>query len=282
MRAIVGAFFVGSFFALAAAGAAAEPCAFRADRNFDIDPAGLKALAFETGSSDLRVEGVAGLGKIEVRGKACASQEDWLADLTVAQQRSGDRVVVTPHQNRSSRNYSLFGSNYAYIDLEVRVPENLRVEVKSHSGDATIANIASLDYAAHSGDLIVRHVSGDVSVEVHSGDVQAEDIGPLTVRRAGSGDINAQGVHGDVTVGNIGSGDLALRDVAKGVHVESVGSGNLSVTHAGGDVLVGSVGSGDVTVGGINGDFTVQSAGSGDIHHSGVQGRVQVPNRDGY
>lgn len=282
MRAILGAILVGSFFALAAAGARAEPCAFRADRNFDVDPAGLKALAFELGSSDLRVEGVAGLGKIEVRGKACASQESWLADLTVEQQRSGDRVIVKPHQERSSQNYSLFGSNYAYIDLEVRVPDNLRLEVDSHSGDATIANIGSLDYSAHSGDLIVKHVSGDVSVEVHSGDVQAEDIGALAVRRAGSGDVNAQGVHGAVTVGNVGSGDLALRDIAKGVHVESIGSGNLSVTRAGGDVLVGSVGSGDVTVDGVNGNFTVQSAGSGDIHDHNVQGRVQVPNRDGY
>jgi DUF4097 and DUF4098 domain-containing protein YvlB len=267
---------------LAAAGAAAEPCAFRADRNFDVDPAGLKALGFEMGSSDLHVEGVAGLRKIEVHGKACASQEGWLADLTVEQQRNGDRVVIKPHQNRSSQNYSMFGSNYAYIDLEVRVPDNQRIEVNAHSGDANIANVGSLDYSAHSGDLIVKHVSGEVSLEVHSGDLQAEDIGALTVRRSGSGDINAQGVHGEVKVGNVGSGDLVLRDVAKGVHVESIGSGNLSVSDAGGDVLVGSVGSGDVSVGGINGDFTVQSAGSGDIHHHDVQGRVQIPNRDNY
>jgi DUF4097 and DUF4098 domain-containing protein YvlB len=282
MRAVPGAVLVGSFLMLAAAGAVAEPCAFRADRNFDVDPAGLKALAFEMGSSDLRVEGVAGLGKIEVHGKACASQESWLADLSVEQQRRGDRVVVTPHQTRNSQNNSMFGSNYAYIDVEVRVPNTLRIEVNGHSGDASIANVGSVDYSAHSGDLIVKHVSGDVSVEVHSGDMQAEDIGALTIRRAGSGDINAQGVHGEVKVGNVGSGDLVLRDVARGVHVESIGSGNLSVSHAGGDVLVGSVGSGDVSVGGINGDFTVQSAGSGDIHHHDVQGRVQVPNRDNY
>ena len=225
-----------------------EPVRFRADRNFDVDPAGLKALAFEMGSSDLHVEGVAGLGKIEVRGKACASQEGWLADLTVEQQRSGDRVAVTPHREPLYEKYSMLGSNYAYLDLEVRVPKELRIEVKADSGDAHIADVASLDYSAHSGDLIVKHVSGEVSVEVHSGDVQAEDIGALTVRRAGSGDIDAQGVHGEVKVGNVGSGDLALRDVAKGVHVESIGSGNLSVSHAGGDVLVGSVGSGDLSV----------------------------------
>ena len=277
MRALVAV-----ILALAAADALAveNHCEYRADRNFDVDSAGLKALAFELGSSDLHVEGVPGLGKIEVRGRACASQEAWLADLTVEQQRNGDRVVVRPHQNHTQQNYSMFGSNYAYIDLEVRVPKDLRLEVNSNSGDANIADVASLDYSAHSGDLILNRVSGDVAVEVHSGDVQADDLGSLTVRRAGSGDINARNVHGDVKVGNVGSGDLGFRDVGKGVHVDSIGSGDVSVAHAAGDVSVGSIGSGDITVAGIGGDFTVSSAGSGDIHHHDVKGRVQVPKRE--
>jgi len=276
MRALIGV-----IFALATADALAfqNHCEYRAERNFDVDPSGLKALAFELGSSDLHVEGVAGLGKIEVRGKACASQEAWLADLTVEQQRSGDRVTVKTHHVNTPSSFSISGSNYAYVDLEVRVPKDLRVAVDSSSGDAKISDIAALDYSAHSGDLILNHVAGDVAVEVNSGDVLADDIGSLTIRHAGSGDIVARDVHGEIKVGRIGSGDLGFRDVAKSVHIDSVGSGDVSVAHAGGDVEVGSIGSGDLTVGGIGGDFTVHSAGSGDIHHHDVKGRVQVPNR---
>lgn len=264
---------------LVAGNALANECKYTTDRNIDIDPSGLRALAFEMGSSDLRVTGVAGLGKIEVHGRACASEESRLAGLTIEQSRSGDHVTVTPHQN-SEQTFSLFGSNYAYIDLEVRVPQNLAIEVRSRSGDADIRDVAALDFSAHSGDLILHHVAGDVAVEVHSGDVTADDIGSLTVRHAGSGDIRAHGVRGEVKVGNVGSGDLGFSDVGGSVSVESVGSGDLNVTHANGSVLVGSIGSGDITVGGIGGDFTVRSAGSGDIHHRDVKGRIDVPKRD--
>jgi DUF4097 and DUF4098 domain-containing protein YvlB len=257
---------------------AGTQCKFTADRNLDVSPAGLHALAFELGSSDLRVQGVPGLGKIEVHGKACASEESRLAELTLDQSRQGDRVTITPHQ-ANEQTFGLFGSSYAYIDLEVRVPENLAIEVKTRSGDADISDIAALDFSAHSGDLILHRVSGDVAVEVHSGDVNADDVGSLTVRHAGSGDIRARTVRGDVKVGNVGSGDLGFTDIGNGVHVDSVGSGDIIVTRAKGDVTVGSIGSGDVTVNGVGGDFTVRSAGSGDIHHHDVKGRIDVPKR---
>lgn len=263
---------------LFACGALANECRFVADRNLEIDPNGLRALAFELGSSDLRVEGVAGLNRIEVRGRACASEEASLAGLTVEQSRSGNRVTVIPHQ-AEHQTFSMFGSHYAYIDLQVRVPESLAIEVKTNSGDADIRGVAALDFSAHSGDLLLHRVAGDVSVDVHSGDVIAEDIGSLNVRHAGSGDIRASGVRGDVKVGNVGSGDLGFAEIGRGVQVDSIGSGDINVDHANGDVLVGSIGSGDVNVVGIGGDFTVRSAGSGDIHHRDVKGRVDVPRR---
>lgn len=273
MRAVLGVV-LGLF----ASGALANPCKFTTDRNLEIDPNGLRTLAFELGSSDLRVEGVPGLAKVEVHGRACASEESRLAGLTVEQSRSGDRVTLTPHQ-ANEQTFSLFGSSYAYIDLEVRVPGSLAIEVKTRSGDADIANVAALDFSAHSGDLILHRVAGEVGVDVHSGDVTADDIGSLTVRHAGSGDIRAHGVRGDVKVGNVGSGDLGFVDVGRGVQVESIGSGDINVNHANGNVLIGSIGSGDVTVSGIGGDFTVRSAGSGDIHHRDVKGRIDVPHR---
>lgn len=266
---------------LFASAALANQCAYTAERNFDIDPAGLHALAFKLGSSDLQVRGVAGLAKIEVRGRACASEESRLAGLTVDQSRAGDRVTLTPNQAHE-QSFSLFGSNYAYIDLEVRVPATLPIEVKSGSGDADIADVAALDFDSGSGDLIVHNVSGEVAVEVHSGDVKADDIGGLEVRRSGSGDVRARKVHGQVKVGHVGSGDLGFNDVAKSIHVESVGSGDVTVNRAGGDVVIGSIGSGDISVEDVGGDFVVQRAGSSDIHHHGVKGKVDVPSRGEY
>jgi DUF4097 and DUF4098 domain-containing protein YvlB len=268
-----------SILILTACAAQAEECKYSAQRNLDIDPAGLRTLVLQLGSSDAHVRGVAGLTKIEVRGKACASEQSRLARLTVEQSRSGDTVTVTPQQ-ANEQTFNLFGSRYAYIDLDVRLPATLALAIKTHSGDADVADVATLDYSSHSGDLILNHVRGDVALDTHSGDVRAADIGNLTVRRSGSGDVHADKVRGGVEVGHVGSGDLGFNDVDKGVHVASIGSGDVNTKRVAGDVVVDAIGSGDIDVDGVGGNFTVKSAGSGDIDHRNVKGKVDVPRRD--
>ena len=272
-------FLIGSVLGLLAVNCHAFECKFKAERPLDIDPAGLHALVLSLESSDARVRGVAGLSRIEVRGKACASQEDWLADLTVEQKRDGDRVVVSTQQHRQNT-IGPFHSSYAYIDLEVRIPASLALQIQSNSGDADVADVASLDFSTHSGDLLADHVSGAITAEVGSGDIKADDVGSLELRRSGSGDVRARKVRGDVRIGNVGSGDLTFEDVSRGVHVNSVGSGDVGVHGAGGDVVIDSIGSGDVTASNVGGDFIVKAAGSGDIHHRDVKGKVSVPQRD--
>ena len=272
-------FAIFTLFGLLAANTHAFECKYMAERPLEIDPAGLRALVLQLDSSDAHVRGVSGLAKVEVRGKACASREDWLADLKIEQKREGDRVVVSTQQHRNNT-ISPFHSSYAYIDLDVRVPENLALQIQTNSGDADVAGIAALDFTAHSGDLIVDDIKGAVSAEVGSGDIKADDIGSLELRRSGSGNVQARSVRGDVRVGNVGSGDLTFEHVSKSVHVNSVGSGDVGVHGTGGDVEIGSIGSGDVTASDVGGDFTVRSSGSGDIHHHGVKGKISVPVRD--
>lgn len=265
--------------AVSTAALADHECKFSAERNLDIDPAGLKTLALVLGSSDAHVEGAAGIKRIEVRGKACASDEEWLKDLTVDQERGGDRVRVTTSKNRGGTHINLFGSSYAYIDLSVRMPVDLALEVDAGSGDANVTNVASLHFTSGSGDLNAHHVAGDVLVKVGSGDAIIDDIGSLTVERVGSGDIRASNTRGEIKVGHVGSGDMNFADVKGGVHIESVGSGDVGIRRTGGDVEIGSIGSGDVTVDGVGGNFIVHSAGSGDLHHHQVTGKVEVPKR---
>jgi DUF4097 and DUF4098 domain-containing protein YvlB len=273
---------IGLILAVASSAALAEhDCKFKAERNLDIDPAGLKTLALILGSSDAHVEGVAGLKSIEVRGKACASDEELLKDLTVDQERGGDRVRVTANRSRGIH-INLFGSSYAYIDLTVRMPADLPLEIDAGSGDANVTDVAALSFSSGSGDLDARHVAGDAAIKVGSGDATIGDLGNLTVERVGSGDIRATRVRGEVKVGHVGSGDINLSDVHGGVQIESVGSGDVIVNRAGGDVVIGSIGSGDVTVDGVGGNFVVHSAGSGDLRHRNVTGKIEVPARHAF
>ena len=268
---------LGSILLFSASSALADHCQFSADRHFDIDPAGLRALRFELGSSDLQVHGVAGLAKIEVHGKACASEQAWLADLDMTQARDGNKVTVkpTPHAHHNGG----LGDNYAYIDFDVRVPVGLALEVDSGSGDSNISNIAALDFESGSGDLKLDKVTGAVNVKVGSGDVIASDLGSFGLRSAGSGDVNANTVHNDVKVGHVGSGDLHFADVHGAVQIDSIGSGDLGVQRIGGDVVVGAIGSGDISAEHVTGNLVVKAAGSGEIHHSQISGKVDVPQR---
>ena len=264
---------------LAPALAGANECRFTAQHDFDVDAAGLKTLAVALGSSDVRVEGVAGLTKVEIRGKACASDEQWLSGLDVEQVRAGDRLTVTPRQAREA-GWHWFGSSYAYIDVEVRVPTTLGVDVHGSSGDADVRNVASVAFQGSSGDLSVNRIAGLLSVQVSSGDVKGGEIGSVDVQRTSSGDVELRDIRGDVKAERTGSGDLGFDNVQGRVEIGDVGSGDVVARHVGGDVTVNAIGSGDVTVSDIGGDFTVRAKGSGDVNHSGVRGKVSVPREN--
>lgn len=256
--------------------ASANECRFSAQRDFDVDAAGLSHVAFALTSTDVIVEGVPGLAKVEVRGRACASDESWLAGLTVDQKTSGDRLTITPHEDRAS-NWSWFGSSYAYLELRVRVPAKLAVDIKGSSGDAEVRGVAALDFDASSGDLQVDHIAGPLTIEISSGDVTGEDVGSVEVRRTSSGDINLRDVRGDVSVARAGSGDLQFSHIGGGVEIGRVGSGDVTISHVERNVSVDSIGSGDISVDAVGGDFTLRSRGSSEVRHHDVRGKVSVP-----
>lgn len=278
----VAAALIGSSLLVFASIAGAMECRYSAPRNADIDAAGLHSLLLRLGSSDLDIQGVQGLSKIEVRGTACASNQSWLKDLQISTGRSGDQATVDAerHDSINTSIFNLFGSSYAYIKLQVRVPAALAVQVRSGSGDVQAANLASLDFDSGSGDLVADHIDGALELQLGSADARVTDVGSVTLRGTGSGDVHAMGVRGDVQADHSGSGDLDFSEVRGSVHIGSTGSGDVSLRDVGRDAEVGSTGSGDVTANGVGGSFTVRSTGSGDVRYHDVKGKVDVPNRD--
>lgn len=307
-----------SLLAVSLAAGAAEQCRYSAPRNAELDAAGLKLLSMEIGPDALTVHGEAGLARIVVNGTACASNEKWLPGIKVEAARTGDTARIVADDGDRGVVFSLFGNSYAYLKLDVRVPQSLAVKLKQGSGDARASGLASLDATLGSGDLKVQGVAGEFALRVGSGDAVAGDVGSLNLSSVGSGDVSVDGVRGDAHVGGVGSGDLGLRNVTGSVslgsvssgdakmagvggsiEIDSVGSGDLvihdvkgnvsvgsiasggaSITQAGGSVHAGSLGSGDFGADGVGGDFSVGSVGSGDVHHRNVEGKVSVPRDD--
>lgn len=279
MRNVAVALIASSLLVFASV-AGAEECRYSAPRNADIDAAGLHSLLLRLGSSDLDIQGVQGLNKVEVRGTACASEKSWLDDLRITTGRSGDRATVDAEHRTNTSIFSLFGSSYAYMKLKVRVPVALAVQIHSGSGDVQANNLASLDFSSGSGDLIADHINGALELQLGSADARADDVGSVALNGTGSGDVHVSGVHGDARADHSGSGDLDFSDVQGSVRVGSTGSGDVMLSDIGRDAEVGSTGSGDVTANGVGGNFTVRSTGSGDVRYHGVKGKVDVPDQD--
>jgi len=119
--------------------------------------------------------------------------------------------------------------------------ESVRVErvagdarVSGRHGDVSVSGVAgSLTLSARFGQAKVRDVKGPARLEVEHGDVEAEQMGQLSVEIK----------HGDATLGAV-RGDLELRGEHAGVRIEAV-SGRATVSTSYNDVELRDVG-GDV------------------------------------
>jgi hypothetical protein len=240
--------------------ATATDCRYTAPRNLHDDLNGVHRVQFELHSHDLHLAGSNGAGGLQINGRACASSQSALDNLQVTSHREGDQLIIDVGTDHSF-NVGIFGSSYAYLDLQAQLPPNMPVSIHTGSGDVYASGLTQLDTHTGSGDLHIDHIAGNVSVNSGSGDVELSDIGSLRVGSMGSGDIKARNVREGVNVGNVGSGDITLE-------------------HVGGSVYVGTIGSGDVVVKDVHGDFTVGAKGSGDVTHSDVMGKVSVPRED--
>lgn len=263
--------------ATASAPALADECAHSAPHTLDLDFAGVKSVLFEIGPHKLRVE-AAPVASGKVAGRACASDPGYLEHLSLAQERSGNKLVVRLRRDDGWSGLS-FGKRYAYLELDANVPDSVLVQLDVGSGDAWATGAAALSADVGSGDVDLRRTQGRVSAKVGSGDIRVDDAGSLHVLSIGSGDVEAANVRGDVEVGSIGSGDFRLRRADGSVKIGSIGSGDAELSDIGGSVHVGSIGSGDLDINGVGGDLVVSSVGSGDIDHGGVRGKVDVPRK---
>lgn len=269
--------------ALVPLGAFADDCRFTAERALDLDAQGLTALKLDTGAGDLDIVGVPGLARIEVRGKACASEEAALAGIQLSQQREGASARVATQIPDEGFTWQLFDSHYAYMDVRVRMPAALALTLRDSSGDLEIEGLAAgIDLTDSSGDIDLRGIAGGIAVSDSSGDIDVRDAkGEVTVRSDSSGDIDIVGVEGNVVVREDSSGEIGLRNVTGNAEVGRDSSGDIVFDTIGGGARVGSDGSGDVRANHVRGDFAVDRKSATDnIQHSDIGGRVSLPPSD--
>ena len=233
-------------------------CKYEKEIDQVLDLNGSEKLTILAGAGDLEIRGDDDQSEAVIRGKVCVSDEDWLDESRVdtAQGKNAEIFVELPDQVSS---WSLMGGSYAYIDLELTVPNDLQLEIKDSSGDVEIEGVSTLSLKDSSGDVRLEDIEGSVTLNDSSGDLVLEDIkGDVTVDSDSSGDIRGRDVEGSVLVRRDSSGDIRFIDVSRDFTVERDSSG-------------------DITAKGVGGDFNVLADGSGDIVAKNVQGNIVKP-----
>lgn len=237
--------------------AMAEECK---DIDFTLDADGIRALELDTGAGYLDITGSAGSSDIEVRARACTDSRRRLDEMDVLYQRRGNNWEVKTEIGNARDGSSVFSlfdfNNQARIDMDVRVPAGLLLEVDDGSGVINIRNVT--------GTALVEDGSGDIGISNFTGSLDIDD---------GSGEVDIQDVNGTVRV-NDGSGSITIAR-AMDVTVRD-GSGSITIQDIEGNVHIPDDGSGDIRVEGVRGGFTARSTGSGDVLYRDVDGRVDV------
>ncbi len=285
----------GSAFLWAAVGVADEECAASAARSAEFSTDGIVRLEVRAGAGDLTVQGESGLRSVQATGTACARSEAQLERIQIRLERDGDTLVLEANPPQMGVNPRDWFGGTPRLDLEVRVPANLAVDIEDSSGNARIANLASAQVSDESGDLEIENIrgalrvsdgSGNVTIRNINGPVRINDgsgdftitkvVGDVIVTDDGSGSMEIFDVQGNVTIGSDGSGDIQIDLVRGSVRIEEDGSGEIRISGVQHDVTIDDDGSGDITATNVQGDLTVGVAGSGGVHHENVRGRVRV------
>lgn len=255
---------------------AKQRCEHSEARALKLDLSGVKTVVFEIGAQELVLNASKGAA-VSVNAKACASDVSLMPQLTLTQQRVGDKLIV-----RAERDTHIGWNSekrYAYLQVQATLPDTLPVQLKVGSGDAIVSGVASLSLDVGSGDAKASRVRGMVHADVGSGDIELNDIGGLNVISIGSGDLSARDVRGAARIGSVRSGDLQISGTEGAVRLGSIGSGDAELTDIGGDVNVESIGSGDLGVERARGGLKVGDIGSGSVNHHAVAGSVDLPRK---
>ncbi len=230
---------------------------------------------------------------IHFSGRACSDEEEWLQRMTLDVERNDqilELTVIIPYNDTD------FDADYAYMDIDLKIPANLPTEIRDSSGDISTekVSITSIDDSSgnirvrdnntsliiqdSSGRIEVRELRGDLEITDSSGDIDVNDVkGKVTIPRDSSGDIDIETVTGTVVVGRDGSGDIDIQDVKSDVEIGSDGSGSINIQDVEGSVTIGSDGSGTVNVANISGDLLIEAKGSGNVRTHGVKGEISLP-----
>lgn len=210
----------------------------------DVGPAGTVVISAE--SDDIRVRGVDGT-EARIVAPADGAGIETVAEpgrFTVRTERAARGVVIGVRLGRRG-----FGLHVAGT-IEVEVPRDSRVEVRTAAGDVALRDVrGGAAVKTASGDVSVKRAAGRVVVGVASGDVHVEAVDPIALEaRSMAGEVRVRAPLLERVAIETVSGDVELAGELgpTAEHVVSTVSGDVELAVAGGLTVGYSTVSGDL------------------------------------
>ncbi len=208
-------------------------------RDLNLDASGISALQIEAGAGSLEVVGVSGADEIVVTATIQVPEDDEekarkeiKSHLVLSLEKKGDHAVLKGYFKDGFIN---FGDS-PRVQLEVRVPTELGLNVEDGSGSIVVENVdGNIELEDGSGSILMKNVGGNVEIDDGSGSISVEGVRGDLFIGDGSGSIKVRDVSGSVTVDD-GSGSINVSDVEQDLIIEDDGSGSLNFSNIGGRV----------------------------------------------
>jgi hypothetical protein len=242
---------------------AMDASSYQAEKEFNLNlqAEGITMFEIDCGAGSLRVKGVEGLKQIEVDATLVTKgiEDDDLEEfknkyVKLKLEQDGKKARLTSEIKSGFTVSSLFKHKEGRIDLDVRIPKNLDLDIDDGSGSIEVSDV--------NGNLEVEDGSGSIDIADIKGWVKIDD---------GSGSTTLENIGGKVKI-NDGSGTIKITDVGGDVDVDD-SSGTVSIYNIKGSVVVDD-GSGGIVIDGVDKDVNIKSAGSGSLTINNVKGKV--------
>lgn len=217
---------------------------YSSTRTMELSAEGIDKLEISCGAGYLEVEGIEGMATIEVEAeiiiegmkekKAEAFVEE---NMELELEKHGKDARLTSRFEESGSLFGhMFSSGSKLINLTVRMPKAMALNIDDGSGSIWIQNIeGDLNIDDGSGEIEIENIVGDIEIDDGSGMVRMTNITGDIEISDGSGEINVHKVDGSVVISD-GSGDIYVSDVTHDVEVIDDGSGRCRIRNVDGEV----------------------------------------------
>jgi DUF4097 and DUF4098 domain-containing protein YvlB len=287
------------------------------NKQLSLDANNIREFVINCGAGSLQIQGFDSLKTIEVEaeivieGMSKSKAESFIEEhmvLSLEKKRNYARLN-SDFEDSGGLTFPFFTNvRSLQINLIVKVPKDLMLDIEDGSGDIFVANInnsiivndgsgdmeiegvigelrigdgsgeitlsdieGNIRLDDGSGEIALSNIRGNVEISDGSGDIELEQITGLVDAGDGSGEIQAEEIDGSISVSD-GSGEIDIRSVSGDIEIED-GSGNMEVAGVGGTVIIDDE-SGDIRVDSVKGDVEILDDGSGRCKITNVDGRV--------